>query len=212
MRRLLLAVLIACIVPSAVPASAGARVARDASRARLEGVPAVVRSGQVLEVRWRDLPADVREVELELSVDGGRWSRISPELEALEGSFLWRVPEGVAGPAVVRLRAGGAAGEREVAESAFRLVGRVDGPGPALAWPGWWTREPRAGPAGAGFACPGPGLRAAAPDAPLAPPAQAGIERESAPVAAPGRRTAARPASLASSRRFRAPRRLPLRN
>jgi len=212
MRRHLLALLIACIAPSAVPASADARVAPDAGRARLEGLPAVVRAGQVLEVRWRDLPADVREVELELSVDGGRWSRISPELEALEGAFLWRVPEGVAGPAVVRLRAGGAAGEREVAESAFRLVGCAVGPGPALAWSGWWTREPRGGPAGVGFACPGPGLRATAPDVSLAPPAQAGLERESTPVATPGRRTTARPATHASSRRFRAPRRLPLRN
>ncbi len=64
-------------------------------------------AGDVVELRWEGLDAGAREVELELSLDGGRWVRISPELHALEGRWEWRVPAVAAERARIRLRAGG---------------------------------------------------------------------------------------------------------
>jgi len=212
MRRLLLALFLACAAPSAAPAAIAHRVSPDAAEARLEGVPDVVHAGDVVEIRWRELPADVREVELELSLGGGRWVRISPELEALEGRFAWRAPQGVGGAAVLRLRAGGAGGERDVAECAFRLVGEASGPDLVVGWPGGWTREPRGGPAAAGLACPGPGVRAASPVTPLAPPAQGGLETAPGSVPTHGGGAVGVATARPPARPFRAPRRLPLRN
>lgn len=123
-------------LPLTAPAPAGA-----SARARLQGVPAEVRGGERLEIRWSGLDADVHEVELELSLAGARWVRISPEMEVLEGRFTWRVPVGLAGEARIRLRAGGGGGrgEREVAAVSFTLVSTSGtGPRAALATPGWW--------------------------------------------------------------------------
>src|SRR5262249_46858057 len=58
----------------------------------LPALPGEVRGGESVEVRWRAVAAEVHEVELELSLDGGRWVRISPELEPHEGRFVWRAP------------------------------------------------------------------------------------------------------------------------
>jgi hypothetical protein len=78
-------------------------------------VPGVVEGGQRVEVRWDRLPGSAQEVELELSLDGGRWVRISPELEAREGFYVWSVPAVTSAHARLRLRAGGsnAGGEFE---------------------------------------------------------------------------------------------------
>src|SRR5439155_20954032 len=54
--------------------------------------PAVVSDGQELVVRMPGLPDAIHEVELELSLDGGRWVRVSPELTAGRWVFAWRVP------------------------------------------------------------------------------------------------------------------------
>src|SRR5215471_13631614 len=84
-----------------------APAARAAAAPRLHGIPARVRSGAELRVTWTGLGAEAHEAELELSLAGGHWVRISPELEAREGGFTWRVPSGLAGPARLRLRYGG---------------------------------------------------------------------------------------------------------
>ena len=97
-----------------------------------------VRGGERIEVRWRELPATVHEVELELSLDGGRWLRVSPELEPREHRFAWRVPQMAATSARLRLRAGGEQWERVLAVGdPFRIVST----GPAIACETdaeWW--------------------------------------------------------------------------
>ena len=80
---------------------------------RLHGVPARVRGGSEMNVTWSGLGPEAHEAELELSLAGGRWVRISPELDAHEGGFTWRVPAGLAGPARLRLRFGGEVFEAE---------------------------------------------------------------------------------------------------
>jgi len=104
MRSPVLAALAIGLLAAATPALAAPR---------LLGVPAHVRGGSELHVRWSGLGLDAREAELELSLGGGRWVRISPELDAHEGGFTWRVPAGLAGPARLRLRFGGEAFEAE---------------------------------------------------------------------------------------------------
>jgi hypothetical protein len=66
-----------------------------------------VHAGQVLDIRWNTVPADVDEIELVLSVDGGRHYpiRISAELSGHENSFQWRVPNLGVREARLRLRA-----------------------------------------------------------------------------------------------------------
>jgi hypothetical protein len=88
---------------------------------RLHGIPAHVRAGSDLRITWAGLGRDVHEAELELSLEGGRWVRISPELEARDGRFDWHVPDGLAGLARLRLRYGGEGFESE-AEGAIAFV------------------------------------------------------------------------------------------
>lgn len=66
-----------------------------------------VHAGDLVEIRWDALPPDVDEMELILSVDGGRHYpiRISAELSGRENSFLWRVPNLGVREARLRLRA-----------------------------------------------------------------------------------------------------------
>src|SRR5215471_20165452 len=98
MRSPLLAALAIGLLAAATPAVAAPR---------LQGVPARVRGGSELRVTWSGLGSGAHEAELELSLAGGRWVRVSPELDAREGGFTWRVPAGLAGPARLRLRFGG---------------------------------------------------------------------------------------------------------
>ena len=100
---LLAAIVIALLAPAAPAAAAP----------RLHGIPARVRGGAELRITWTGLGAEAHEAELELSLAGGRWVRISPEIEAREGGFTWRVPPGLAGPARLRLRYGGEGFEAE---------------------------------------------------------------------------------------------------
>ena len=96
MRPPLLAVLALAVL--AVPAAAAPR---------LQGIPAHVRAGTELRITWTGIGPEAHEAELELSLGGGRWVRISPELDAREGGYTWRVPAGLAGPARLRLKYGG---------------------------------------------------------------------------------------------------------
>lgn len=92
-----------------------------------------VRAGELVVLTWSDLPRGAHEVELEVSLGGGRWLRISPELDASVRSFTWRVPREFAGDARVRLRWGGKGYESEGDFIALRIE-------PTLT-----TRHPRPG-------------------------------------------------------------------
>ena len=182
--------------------------------ARLEGIPEQVREGDRVEVRWSALDPDVEEVELELSVAGSRWVRISPEMEALEGRYVWRVTGGLAGPARIRLRAGGERGEREVASHAFTIVPQSFAhPAAILAWPDGWDLDERSGPAAAGSLAAAHSRYALLVETPVAATtSSAGAEFED-------QRTPTRESAHAlvlpaagTLRAFRAPRRTPLRN
>ncbi|HEY6193950.1 MAG TPA: hypothetical protein VI504_02820 [Candidatus Eisenbacteria bacterium] len=110
-------------------------------------VPDAIRAGERVELRWDGLPPAAREVELELSLDGGRWIRISPEIAAEEGHFAWRAPELCSARARLRLRAGGDQFEVEIATSReFRIDAPGLDPGPRASAPEWW----RVGERGAG--------------------------------------------------------------
>src|SRR5262245_53426090 len=80
---------------------------------RLGGIPARVRAGDEVRITWSGLGAGAHEAELELSLAGGRWVRISPELEAREAGYTWRVPARLAGSARLRLKFGGDSFEAE---------------------------------------------------------------------------------------------------
>jgi hypothetical protein len=75
---------------------------------------------------WSELPAGVEEMEVLLSLDDGRtWAvRVSPELDARERRFRWRVPNLPAAHARLRMRLGDARAEIETGPTApFRIVG-----------------------------------------------------------------------------------------
>ncbi len=89
---------------------------------RLTASSTEARSGEVIAFRWAGLDEDVEEVELEYSVSGGHWLRLSPELEGEEREYRWHSPAGVAGLVRVRLRQGGRHEESVAAEVTLRLV------------------------------------------------------------------------------------------
>jgi len=143
--RLWFALLLTLALFAPSPAAAGAR---------LRAPSGVVRAGEVFEVRWQGLPEYVHEAELEMSLDGGRWVRISPEIHSLEGSYRWTIPNTPAERVQVRLRCGGEHREEVAAVSAeFRIVSGGEAEGRADFLGEWWSAlEPpgsRAGRAGA---------------------------------------------------------------
>ena len=75
---------------------------------------AALHGGELVEIRWSGIPPKADEVELLLSVDGGRHFslRLTEELDAHSRSFLWRVPNLIADGAALALRMG--IGGREV--------------------------------------------------------------------------------------------------
>lgn len=90
----------------------------------LSGPPSQVRAGDLVRLEWSGLPSDVHEVELELRIEGGPWVRISPEMEAHEGHYLWRVPDVTSSRAELRLCMGGKGTERSLPPSGvFRIEG-----------------------------------------------------------------------------------------
>jgi hypothetical protein len=50
--------------------------------------------GEVVQLRWRGVPSEAEEMEILLSLDGGRTFavRVTPDLDADHGAFSWRVP------------------------------------------------------------------------------------------------------------------------
>jgi len=70
------------------------------------GTPVV--AGQLVEVRWEQLPDEVDEMELLLEMNSGAVERLrlTPQLDGATRSYLWRVPNLVARGVRLRLRWG----------------------------------------------------------------------------------------------------------
>jgi hypothetical protein len=121
-------------------------------------VPELVTAGQTVVLRWSTLPAEVEELEIVLSLDGGGsyHVRVSPELEAREREYRWRVPDLPTRHARLMLRMGGEEGERAGARSReFRIVHAEGVPRPDLGFHEgqfWTGLDPLEGPACAGIA------------------------------------------------------------
>ena len=77
-------------------------------------------AGDEVMVRWTAGPKDAEEMELMLSLDGGRHFsiRLTEEMEGDAASYLWRVPDLPSGAARLGLRANVGGREMEVGESA----------------------------------------------------------------------------------------------
>lgn len=113
MRIFLSTLLVLLTTLHALPARAAVSLVASSDR---------VRAGERVTFEWSGLSARAEEVELEWSLDDGRWLRLSPELEAHEGRFAWTVPAGHSGRALVRLRAGEAHNEDVVATLELEIV------------------------------------------------------------------------------------------
>jgi hypothetical protein len=194
---------------------APAMAASGSVAASLE-VPAVVTAGQTVVLRWSGLSAEVEELEIVLSLDGGGGYhvRVSPELEAREREYRWRVPDLPTRHARLMLRMGGEEGERTGALSReFRIVHVEGAARPELGFHEgqlWTGLEPLDGPAGAGIAQDAPRFEDLADEAPCPPPAP--VLRSAPPdvVRAPAVRAA--PAAAWQGRPSgSAPREVPLR-
>ncbi|HEV8269171.1 MAG TPA: hypothetical protein VGR00_13090 [Thermoanaerobaculia bacterium] len=61
-------------------------------------------AGRRIEVRWRSLPRDVEEMELLVSVDGGRTFARVADLEPSDDSYDWEVPSLPTERAVLAIR------------------------------------------------------------------------------------------------------------
>ncbi|HTO75039.1 MAG TPA: hypothetical protein VMQ61_03095 [Thermoanaerobaculia bacterium] len=71
-----------------------------------------VLAGDAVRVRWSDVPADVEEQELLLSLDGGRHFRlVTRRLDPSARDYRWVVPNLASAEAVLALRVGDQRGE-----------------------------------------------------------------------------------------------------
>ena len=120
------------------------RLARAASSPLAWPGP-VVSAGDTVALTWRALPGEAEELEVLLSLDDGRTFpvRVSPEIEAREGGYRWRVPALATEHARLRIRYGVAHHEIETEPTAaFRiaLASAPREPGPLFRegayWPG----------------------------------------------------------------------------
>ncbi len=101
-------------------------------------------AGSTAIVRWSDLPAEVEEFELLLSLDGGHsyGVRLTPRLDPATRELSWVVPNLPADDARLRLRVGIGGSEIESAASApFRILGCQRAPAATLRFAAgeWWT-------------------------------------------------------------------------
>ncbi len=135
MRAYIARLLLALVLAAAMPHACGARAFAEP---RVAGLPNSVRTGESIDIAWSELPAGTHEVELEVSIEGGNWKRISPELEAHAGHFAWRVPAGMHGNARVRLRLGSEHGEVDSAPSEPFWI-----EGPTSSGPTWLDEDGR---------------------------------------------------------------------
>jgi hypothetical protein len=95
-------------------------------------------------VRWTELPAEIEEFELLLSLDGGRsyGLRLTPRLDPATRELSWEVPNLPAGDARIRLRVGVRGREIESTVSApFVILGSPKAPVATLRFAEgeWWT-------------------------------------------------------------------------
>ncbi len=134
------------VAPVTVRAGAGA------PDLALAPVPDEVHAGDVVTLRWTAPGPGFEELEILLSVDGGRTFplRVSPQLDPAAGEYRWRVPDLTTSGARLRVRIGDEHRELECEPSAaFRIVGdRALAPG-VVHEAGWWDGPdaPRAGDA-----------------------------------------------------------------
>lgn len=185
----------------------------------LDQPPAEVRAGEVIELRWHDLPAAVEELEILLSVDGGRHFalRVSPELEARERVYRWRVPNLATSDARLRIRMGTREGERETATTrAFRIIGREGVPIERLQFHEgtWWTgiAEPWASPDDLGLGAATGWSNGAGWPGTAEPPARIDMPRAPTPSPTFASRRPARAPFLPGGSRSRRPAFVPARN
>jgi hypothetical protein len=166
---------LAAMIALALAATARPVVASGPVAASVD-VPAVVTAGQTVVLRWSALPAESEELELVLSLDGGgRYHvRVSPELEAREREYRWRVPDLPTRHARLMLRMGGEDGERIGALSREFRIAHVEGaPRPQLGFHEgqFWTGiEPLHGPVDAGIARNAPRFEGLVAEVPCTPP------------------------------------------
>jgi hypothetical protein len=111
----------------------------------------VLRGGDVVEVSWTGVPAGADEVELLLSLDGGRRVavRLTEELSSGDRSYLWRVPNLSGRRAALVLRMGIEGREIQSAPSAlFEIRPEPARPAVPVSWREgelWLSAESRAG-------------------------------------------------------------------
>jgi hypothetical protein len=78
-------------------------------------------------IRWEAVPADAKELELLLELDGGRARlRITDELDPRDGAYRWRVPNISARSARIVLRLNRLGREFEIRPSAPFAIGSSD--------------------------------------------------------------------------------------
>lgn len=143
--RSALIALLAAALPVSASASSGARAP---IKHRPPGVTftqpepgATLHGGELVEIRWSAVPPEAKEVELLLSVDGGRHFslRLTDELGADSRSFRWRVPNLIADGATLSLRMG--IDCRETESAAGPLFSLRPEPSPAMALLQWRSEE-----------------------------------------------------------------------
>lgn len=124
----------------ALHAGAQDSIARGADPTAVFRAPApgqALQAGDEVEVTWDGVAPSAREVELLLSLDGGRHFalRLTSELDPACRSFRWRVPNLTAEDARLSLRMG--IGDREVTSApgpSFRITADRSLPALPLAW------------------------------------------------------------------------------
>lgn len=124
-------------------------VPRASAAVRLVASHSELRAGDVVTFEWSGLPEGIEEVELEYAAPGGRWARLSPEIEAEEREYRWKTPAGVAGAIRVRLMHGRRHEESIAAEITLRLVANLErAPAQGVrAADAWDLERPLRGPA-----------------------------------------------------------------
>jgi hypothetical protein len=111
-----------------------AGVSPAAPRVYVDAGPAALAAEQRVTIRWSGLPADARELELLLDLDGGRARlRITDELDPRAGSYAWDVASVSARAARIVLRMNRGGREVEIAPSEpFAIVNAAGPPRAAL--------------------------------------------------------------------------------